>query len=79
MVFDKQKVIVELDGWQFHGDHDSFKADRERDTEALKRGWATVRVTWERLFEARQREAERLYEILEQRGEPRPYGLLPEL
>jgi hypothetical protein len=68
VVFPDHKLIVELDGWQFHGDKSAFRDDRERDTEALKHGWATMRVTWDRLLEARRREAERLDEILRQRG-----------
>ncbi len=68
MVFDHHKLIVELDGYKFHGDRESFKRDRNNDAEALKHGWATMRVTWDRLLEARQREAQRLDEILQQRG-----------
>jgi Protein of unknown function (DUF559) len=68
VVFPDHKLIVELDGYQFHGDRGAFKDDRERDAQGLERGWATLRMTWSRMMEAPRREADRLNEILEQRG-----------
>jgi hypothetical protein len=65
--FAAQKVIVELDGWDFHRDHYSFEDDRERDANALAHGAVTIRITWERMTQAPQREAERLAAILSQR------------
>jgi len=68
VVFPQHKLIVELDGWEFHGDEHAFRHDRERDAEALKHGWATVRITWDRLLASPRREAERFQRILGQRG-----------
>jgi very-short-patch-repair endonuclease len=43
------RLIVELDGRQFHAD---FEADRYRDAQAAMRGYRTLRFTWKKvLFE----------------------------
>ena len=59
-----QRVIVELDGYQFHGTRQAFEKDRERDATTLAAGYRTVRITWERLTEAAEREAARLNAII---------------
>ncbi len=61
-------LIVELDGLEFHDDPDAFRDDRERDTENLKHGLATMRLTKDRLELTPGYEADRLREILS-RGE----------
>jgi len=39
------RLIVELDGWEFHSDRQSFEKDRERDAVLQSAGWRVVRVT----------------------------------
>lgn len=56
-LFACERVIVELDGYEFHHSKASFERDRERDAATLATGRVTVRVTWERLTGARGREA----------------------
>jgi len=68
VLFADQKLIVELDGWAFHNDRTAFADDRDRDAEMLKIGYATMRVTWERLRDSPDREAARLREILGERS-----------
>lgn len=63
--FPAERVIVELDGEEFH--RDSFESDRDRDATLLALGFVTVRITWKRLINTPQREAARLLAILEQR------------
>ena len=63
-LFAEERLIVELDSWEFHQDHGSFVNDRRRDVMTLAAGYATVRITWERLEDA---EAERLARILQAR------------
>jgi Protein of unknown function (DUF559) len=63
-VFVVEKVIVELDSWEFHKDRIAFETDRERDAETLALGYRTVRITWERLKARPAREARRLMKIL---------------
>ena len=50
-LFREQRVIVELDGYEFHGTRQAFEKDRERDAATLAAGSGTVRITWERLTE----------------------------
>jgi hypothetical protein len=63
-LFPDEKVIVELDSWEYHKDRSSFESDRERDAATLAAGHVTVRMTWERMTSA---EAIRLRAILESR------------
>jgi very-short-patch-repair endonuclease len=65
--FEAEKLIVELDGWEFHSSHESFESDRERDANALEHGIGTVRLTWDRLLETPGHEAARLHKILQGR------------
>ena len=68
-----ERVIVELDGWDFHNDRRTFEADRSRDADTLVAGFVTIRITWERLHEHPCREAARLRRILASRAsEPAP-------
>jgi Protein of unknown function (DUF559) len=67
-VFERHRLIVELDGWTFHSDRDTFESDRDRDADALQEGWATLRITDKRLHRAPDREAARLWKILQMRG-----------
>lgn len=45
----EEKLIVELDGWGFHGGRAQFERDRRRDQRAAAAGFRTVRVTWDQL------------------------------
>jgi very-short-patch-repair endonuclease len=66
-LFAAERLVVELDGWEFHADRVAFVSDRERDTELLDFGYETVRITWDRLQETPEREAARLHRILARR------------
>jgi hypothetical protein len=71
MLFGAERLIVELDGWEFHRDRQNFESDRDRDADTLAAGFVTVRITWERLICAPDREARRLHAILAaRRGYP---------
>ena len=65
--FEAERVIVELDGWDFHSDRESFEDDRERDAVMLALEIPTVRITKRRLRRQPEREAARLHQILTQR------------
>jgi Transcriptional regulator, AbiEi antitoxin/Protein of unknown function (DUF559) len=68
VLFPAQRVIVELDGYEFHGTRDAFEDDRERDATTLAAGFETVRITWERMTHEPAREAARLNRILSARS-----------
>ena len=71
-VFEAEKVIIEIDGYTFHNDHDSFESDRERDTDAAEHGYLTVRLTTTRLTQRPAYEAARLHRILRRTADARP-------
>jgi very-short-patch-repair endonuclease len=68
-LFAAQRLIVETDGWSFHRDRRTFESDRDRDADTLAAGFRTLRITWDRMHDAPNREAERLRQIL-QRAQP---------
>jgi hypothetical protein len=67
ILFPQERVIVEIDSWEFHGDRASFERDRDRDADQLADDLLTVRVTEERLTGSPEREAARLHKILDMR------------
>jgi hypothetical protein len=66
-LFPAHRLIVELDGWEFHHDRHAFETDRERDADTLAAGFSTVRITHERLTAAAAAEADHLHRILSER------------
>jgi hypothetical protein len=70
-LFPEERVIVELDSWDFHWSQQSFEDDRERDADTLEAGHETIRVTGERLEKRPQREADRLHRVLAERRRSR--------
>ncbi len=46
MLFKSERLIVEIDGRQFHSDRAAFEADRRREDELVKAGWTVLRFTW---------------------------------
>jgi very-short-patch-repair endonuclease len=65
--FQSERLIVELDSYEFHNDRDTFESDRNRDADTLLVGLPTVRVTHERMTATPDHEATRLHAILEAR------------
>lgn len=47
-----ERVVVETDGWGFHGHRMAFEQDRARDAHLAARGWIVVRVTWRQLHDS---------------------------
>jgi hypothetical protein len=67
ILYPAERVIVEVDGFDFHSDRDSFERDRDRDADMLEADYLTVRVTKERMSHMPGREARRLNAILDRR------------
>jgi hypothetical protein len=62
--FNTERVILEVDSWEYHGDPMTFRTDAERGTVHAANGFLPLRLTSDRLTAA---EAERLHEILARR------------
>jgi very-short-patch-repair endonuclease len=50
-VWPEQRLIVEVDGYQFHGHRRAFERDRKRDAAHVLAGYRVIRITWRRLTE----------------------------
>lgn len=48
-----RRVVVEIDGFEFHSSPAAFERDRERDAELAARGLRVTRITWKQLTRAR--------------------------
>jgi very-short-patch-repair endonuclease len=64
MLWERQRVIVELDTWDYHGTLRSFESDRERDMELQLLGYVVLRVTARRLRSDRKQLAAQLRRVL---------------
>ena len=45
-IFNKIRLVLEVDGFAFHSDHDRFQDDRSRQNDFVGMGWAVLRFTW---------------------------------
>jgi very-short-patch-repair endonuclease len=48
-LYEKEKLIVELDGWPYHSGRKAFRSDHQRDSDHRTLGFDTVRYTGEQL------------------------------
>ena len=64
VLYPRERVIVEVDGYEFHSDRDSFERDRKRDVVMLAADVVTVRLTKDRMEQEPEEEAGRLRTIL---------------
>ena len=46
-----QHLVVEVDGFAYHGHRHAFESDRERDAVLTAAGYAVIRVTWRQLLD----------------------------
>jgi len=46
-----ERLVVEVDGFAFHGPRAAFERDRRRDAELQALGYRVLRITWRRLVE----------------------------
>ena len=49
LLWPAQRLVVEVDGFRFHGGRAAFERDRRRDGELLASGYRVLRVTWREL------------------------------
>jgi very-short-patch-repair endonuclease len=50
-LWERERLIVEVDGFAFHGSRPAFERDRRRDAELLTLGYRVLRVTWRQLVD----------------------------
>jgi very-short-patch-repair endonuclease len=41
-----ERLVIEADGYEWHGSREAFERDRERDRELVRRGYVVVRATY---------------------------------
>ncbi len=46
IMFRRERLVVEIDGREFHADREAFESDRRREDELVKAGWRVLRFTW---------------------------------
>jgi very-short-patch-repair endonuclease len=63
-----ERLVAELDGYEFHAHRRAFETDRERDIVLQAAGWRTVRVTDHQLSAKRAGTAERFTALLHPQG-----------
>lgn len=66
-VWERERVIVEIDGYAFHGSRRRFEHDRRRDAELQAAGWLVFRVTWRGMTEDALATVARLAAVLSAR------------
>jgi very-short-patch-repair endonuclease len=49
LLWREQRLVVEIDGFAFHGDRAAFERDRRRDQRLAAAGYRVMRVTWRQL------------------------------
>jgi very-short-patch-repair endonuclease len=45
-VWPEHKLVVEVDGYQFHGHRSAFERDRKKDQILIAAGYRVIRITW---------------------------------
>jgi very-short-patch-repair endonuclease len=51
LLWPEHKLVVEFDGYRFHGDRQAFETDRRRDARLVALGYVVLRITWRRLVD----------------------------
>ena len=50
-LWESERVVLEVDGWKFHGHRRAFETDRKRDWILADAGYHVIRVTWRHFTE----------------------------
>ncbi|HTU15817.1 MAG TPA: DUF559 domain-containing protein [Solirubrobacterales bacterium] len=72
LVWWERRVIVELDGYEFHRGREAFERDAARGNRLKADGWSVLRVTWRMLNEDPDEVADLIVGVLERQ----PIGVL---
>ena len=64
VIYDRHKLIVELDSRRWHDTSSAFEDDRRRDNALVAAGWRVIRITWRMLHDEPQKVADLLRQLL---------------
>jgi very-short-patch-repair endonuclease len=67
-LWSEQRLVVEVDGYAYHGNRAAFERDRERDVALAALGYTVMRVTWRQLVDAPEAIIARIAAALGARG-----------
>jgi hypothetical protein len=65
LLWPEHRLIVEGDGYRFHGNRRAFERDRERDQRLLAAGYRVVRFTWRQITREPGKVGKRIAALLE--------------
>ena len=68
ILFPKERVIIEVDGWVVHGTREAFFADSHRQSRLMAAGYVVFRVTWDDLVNRPDELIANLRAVLKGRG-----------
>jgi hypothetical protein len=51
LLFDRARLVVEIDGFRAHSERESFERDRRRQNQLIRLGYRVLRFTWRDLTE----------------------------
>jgi very-short-patch-repair endonuclease len=71
MVWRRERLIVELDGWRYHDSAVSFNGDRRKTALLMTAGWTVLRLSWSQLVDDPALLATQLTALLSGAGESR--------
>ena len=63
-----EKVVLEVDGWRFHGHRRAFERDRRKDMALTDAGHHVIRITWRQFTEETLALIAHLARVLDRRG-----------
>jgi very-short-patch-repair endonuclease len=64
VVWEDLRVVLEVDGYDFHGHRAAFERDREKDQRLVAAGYTVIRVTWRQIEEERDAVVARIAQAL---------------
>lgn len=51
MLWQRERLALEIDGYAFHSTRSAFERDRTRDAELQARGLRVLRITWRQIVD----------------------------
>jgi very-short-patch-repair endonuclease len=69
-VWNRERVIAEVDGWETHKTREAFENDRRRDRLLQIQGWRVIRFTWRDVTERPDQVTEMLRSLLQTPAPP---------